>query len=100
MTLLVAGAHIVSGEANTAAFLGSVRIEADRIVEVGPALSPRAKEPVIEADGRVLLPGFVDAHTHAVYAGDRLDEFELKQRGKTYLEILESGGGILSTVRA
>lgn len=100
MTLLVAGAHIVTGEANVPAFLGSVRIEADRIVEVGPALSPRAKEPVIEADGRVLLPGFVDAHTHAVYAGDRLDEFELKQRGKTYLEILESGGGILSSVRA
>jgi len=100
MTLLVAGAHIVSGQANAPAFWGSVRIEADRIVEVGPALSPRPREPVIEADGRVLLPGFVDAHTHAVYAGDRLDEFELKQRGKTYLEILESGGGILSTVRA
>ena len=100
MTLLVAGAHIVSGEAAEPAFLGSVRIEGDRIVEVGPALSARANEPVIEADGRVLLPGFVDAHTHAVYAGDRLDEFELKQRGKTYLEILEAGGGILSTVRA
>jgi len=100
MTLLVAGAHIVSGQADAPAFWGSVRIEADRIAEVGPALSPRPREPVIEADGRVLLPGFVDAHTHAVYAGDRLDEFELKQRGKTYLEILESGGGILSTVRA
>jgi len=100
VTLLVAGAQIVSGELGAPAFLGSVRIEADRIVEVGPGLLPRPKEPVIEADGRVLLPGFVDAHTHAVYAGDRLDEFELKQRGKTYLEILESGGGILSTVRA
>src|SRR6187399_2530261 len=42
----------------------------------------------------------VSAHTHAVFAGDRLDEFELRQQGKTYLEILAAGGGILSTVRA
>jgi imidazolonepropionase len=46
------------------------------------------------------MPGFVDAHTHALFAGDRLDEFELKRQGKSYLEILAAGGGILSTVRA
>lgn len=55
---------------------------------------------VIEADGRVLMPGFVDCHTHACWAGDRLDEWEQKQQGATYLELLKAGGGIMSTVRA
>lgn len=100
MTLLIAGARIVPGEAAAEPFVGSVRIDADRITEVGVDLTPQSGERVIEAGGRVLLPGFVDAHTHAVYAGERLDEFELKQSGKSYLEILAAGGGILATVRA
>ncbi len=54
----------------------------------------------IDAAGRVLMPGFVDAHTHALWAGDRLDEWEMKRRGVPYLEILKAGGGIMSTVRA
>ncbi len=53
----------------------------------------------INAESNVVCPGFVDPHTHIVYAGDRLDEFELKIKGADYLEILASGGGILSTVR-
>ena len=52
------------------------------------------------AGGRVVMPAFVDCHTHALWAGDRLDEFEMKLRGASYLEILRSGGGIMSTVRA
>ncbi len=48
----------------------------------------------------MVLPGFVDPHTHAIWAGDRAAEFELKLEGKTYLEILQAGGGILSTVTA
>jgi imidazolonepropionase len=48
----------------------------------------------------LVMPGLVDPHTHAIWAGDRAAEFELKLEGKTYLEILQSGGGILSTVRA
>lgn len=55
---------------------------------------------VIEARGRVLMPGFVDAHTHALWAGDRLDEWDMKRRGAAYLDILKAGGGIMSTVRA
>lgn len=55
---------------------------------------------VIDADGRVLLPAFIDAHTHALWAGDRLGEWELKRRGVPYLDILKAGGGIMSTVRA
>lgn len=54
---------------------------------------------MIDASGRVVCPGFVDPHTHIVFAGDRLNEFELKIKGAEYLEILAAGGGILSTVR-
>ncbi len=77
----------------------SVRVRGEHIVEMG-ALRPEAGEQVINARGRVLMPGFVDAHTHALWVGNRFSEFEARQQGKTYLEILEAGGGIFSTVRA
>jgi len=54
----------------------------------------------IDAAGRVLMPGFVDCHTHACWAGSRLDEWDQKRRGVPYLKILEKGGGIMATVRA
>jgi imidazolonepropionase len=53
---------------------------------------------VVDAGGRVVLPGFVDAHTHPVFAGTRVDEFEERSRGATYQQIAASGGGIQSTV--
>jgi imidazolonepropionase len=53
----------------------------------------------IDAGGRVVLPGFVDAHTHLVFAGDRLDDFERRARGETYEQIANAGGGIWSTVQ-
>ncbi len=53
---------------------------------------------IIDAGGRVVLPGFVDAHTHLVFAGNRLDDFERRARGETYGQIAEAGGGIWSTV--
>ena len=53
---------------------------------------------IVDAGGRVLLPGFVDAHTHPVFAGTRVDEFEERARGATYQEISARGGGIQSTV--
>ena len=55
---------------------------------------------VIDAGGRVVLPGFVDAHAHPVFAGTRADEFEERAAGATYQEIAARGGGIKSTVRA
>jgi imidazolonepropionase len=54
---------------------------------------------IIDAGGRVVLPGFVDAHTHLVFAGNRLDDFERRARGETYEQIANAGGGIWSTVK-
>jgi imidazolonepropionase len=54
----------------------------------------------VDAGGRVVMPGFVDAHTHAVFAGNRVGEFEERAQGATYQEIADRGGGIQSTVRA
>ena len=55
---------------------------------------------VVSATGRVVMPGFVDAHTHPVFAGTRVDEFEERSKGATYAEIAARGGGIQSTVNA
>lgn len=84
---------------------GGVVIENGRITSVSDSSSPahnatRKTQNTLDARGRVLLPAFVDAHTHALWAGDRLDEWDMKRRGVPYLEILKSGGGIMSTVRA
>lgn len=85
---------------------GALAVLGQIIVAAGPApeivkkveLAPGGR--VVDAGGRVVMPGFVDAHTHPVYAGSREHELSLKLAGKPYLEILKSGGGILSTVRA
>ena len=77
-----------------------------RIVFVGPAgEAARAFEPapgavVVDAAGGTVVPGFVDPHTHVVYAGDRREELRRRLAGATYAEIAAAGGGILSTVRA
>src|SRR6476659_5744463 len=54
---------------------------------------------VVDAGGRAVMPGFVDAHTHLVFAGNRLDDFERRSRGETYEQIAKAGGGIWSTVQ-
>src|SRR5215211_2275058 len=59
-----------------------------------------ADTEVVDALGRVVLPGFVDAHTHPVFGGTRVDEFEERSKGATYEEIAARGGGIQSTVNA
>jgi imidazolonepropionase len=53
---------------------------------------------IVGAGGRIVMPGFVDAHTHLVFAGNRLDDFERRARGETYEQIAKAGGGIWSTV--
>jgi imidazolonepropionase len=82
---------------------GAVAIQDDKILDVGPADELYKKYPgfsPFDAQGRVVMPGFVDPHTHLVWAGDRAAEFEMRLQGKTYMEILREGGGILSTVKA
>jgi imidazolonepropionase len=81
---------------------GAVAVIDGKCAAVGPSsgiLAQYSSEKMIDAEGRACTPGFVDPHTHIVYAGDRLDEFELKVKGAEYLEILASGGGIISTVK-
>ncbi len=79
---------------------GEVLVADGRIAAVGEKVDAPAGAEVVDAAGRVLLPGFVDCHTHACWAGDRLDEWVRKLEGVPYLEILKAGGGIHSTVRA
>ena len=81
---------------------GAVLIRDEKIVAVGSTDELRAAykdEPTLDASGCVVMPGFVDPHTHLIWAGDRANEFEMKMAGKPYLDILAAGGGIISTVR-
>ncbi|MGZ3408243.1 MAG: imidazolonepropionase [Polyangia bacterium] len=57
-------------------------------------------DDVLDAGGRLVTPGLVDPHTHLVFAGSRAHEFDLRNQGKSYLEIQQAGGGILATVQA
>ena len=85
---------------------GAIACAGANIVAVGTtgdvrkAVQPDAETIVIDGRGQSLVPGFVDGHTHVVYAGDRRDELRRRLAGATYAEIAAAGGGILSTVRA
>jgi imidazolonepropionase len=80
---------------------GAVAVAEGKILAVGPSQDIRQQyvgTEDIDAAGRVVLPAFIDPHTHVVWAGDRAAEFEMRIAGATYLEILAAGGGIVSTV--
>ena len=80
----------------------AVLIEGDTILAVGPSDELSAiyeGEDRLDARGGVAMPGLVDPHTHAVWAGDRAAEFQMRIQGKSYMEIMQAGGGIVSTVR-
>jgi len=85
---------------------GAIAIKDGKIVAIGPTkdvLSQVTEEPrlpAIEFPGMLATPGFVDSHTHLAFAGSRERDFAMKLAGKTYLEILEAGGGILNTLRS
>ncbi len=79
---------------------GEVLVADGKITSVGAKVDAPADAEILEAQGRVLMPGFVDCHTHACWAGDRLAEWEQRLRGVPDPEILRTGGGIHATVRA
>lgn len=98
MPTIIKNARLVP--ADGVPFVADVHIDGPRIAAVGPYLAAPTGADIIDARERVLLPGFVDCHTHLCYAGSRLDEWEQKLQGVPYLDILAAGGGIMSTVRA
>lgn len=79
---------------------GAIAVKDGKIVFVGPTNKAHFNaKKIIDAKNKVVMPGFVDSHTHAIFAGTREDELLKKQQGMSYLDILKGGGGILSTVR-
>src|ERR1700739_2872358 len=81
---------------------GAMLVRDGRVAAIGSRgdIEPLASgAEVVNAGGRLVTPGFVDAHTHLVFAGNRADEFEMRCAGATYQEIAAQGGGIRSTVR-
>ena len=81
---------------------GGIIIDDETIVEIGNFETLSLQYPTIEIEQikteQILLPGFVDSHTHVCFGGNRAKDFAMRLDGKTYLEIAESGGGIWSTV--
>jgi len=83
---------------------GAVLIENGKIAAVGPrteieALPESLDAEKLDAGGRIALPGFVDSHTHLVFAASRAEEYEMRIAGASYEEIARKGGGILSSVK-
>lgn len=91
LRIVADGAMLVTGDRIVKA---GPREEVERLIETGDS-----ECEVIDAGGRIVLPGFVDAHTHPVFGGTRAGEFEERSAGVTYQEIAARGGGIQSTVR-
>jgi len=80
---------------------GGMLIHNGKIEKIGPSAEIEknvGEEEIVDAGGRVVMPGFVDAHTHLVFGRNRLDDFERRARGETYEQIAKAGGGIWSTV--
>jgi len=71
-------------------------VEDNTIIQIASDVQEADEE--IDADGALITPGFVDSHTHPIFSGNRANEFEMRVAGKTYEEISESGGGIISSI--
>lgn len=111
--LLIINAHIVTPTGNQARKgkemnelldipCGTVEITDGIITYVGPNRKEEFPNEyrVLDAEGQVLLPGFVDSHTHLVFGGYRPEEFMWRMRGDSYMSIMERGGGIVNTMKA
>ena len=82
---------------------GAIVCEGEMILAVGgeaEMLERYANADCVDLGGRAVVPGFVDPHTHLIWAGDRAGEFEMRLQGKSYMEIMAAGGGILATLTA
>ena len=82
---------------------GAVLIRGEQIIATGSTpdlLAAYPDEPRFDAIGKVVMPGFVDPHTHLIFMGNRALEFEMRLEGKSYMEIMKAGGGIVNTVKA
>ena len=94
------GTLLVLPDADVTLKDGVISAIKERTAESKPSSPVPAGTEIVEANGRVLMPGFVDCHTHACWAGCRYDEWDLKRKGVPYLDILKRGGGIMATVRS
>ena len=97
--------QLVTNDSERAGLLGVVEnaavvIENGLITWIGEQRDVPEVAVTLDCHGTAVVPGFVDAHTHAVFAGDRSDEFARRLRGETYEQIMAAGGGIQSTVAA
>ena len=104
--VLITGAHLATmegGDPYGAIRDGALGIEGERIAWIGPERdlpSGASAHRLLHVPGAWATPGLIDCHTHLVYAGNRANEFEARQRGATYADIARQGGGINATVRA
>jgi imidazolonepropionase len=94
---LVKNARVFTGMAGDET--ATLAVDGGRITALGCPHDAPARE-TLDADGQLVLPGFIDCHTHALYAGDRIAEHLLKMQGASYADIARAGGGIVSTVKA
>jgi len=81
---------------------GALAVKDEKIIGVGKTDTVKKKfkaEETIDAKNKIVMPGFVDPHTHLIFAGSRENEFVMRLKGMTYMDILKKGGGILKTVR-
>ena len=78
---------------------GAVAAKDGRIAWVGPAADAPEADQVTDCEGRLVTPGLVDCHTHLVYAGNRIGEWEMRLNGASYEDVARAGGGIVSTVK-
>jgi imidazolonepropionase len=99
---LLTGIGLLTTNTGPAIADAAVAIDEEKVTFAGPAADAPESEgrTVIDCGGAAVLPGFVDSHTHVVFAGDRSDEFARRLAGATYSEIAAEGGGILATVEA
>ncbi|MDD5710455.1 MAG: amidohydrolase family protein, partial [Candidatus Marinimicrobia bacterium] len=99
--LIIKNAHILTISPQGEIRNGCIAVRGETIVDIfeGGNKTYQA-DKVIDAEGKLVLPGFVDCHTHLVHAGSRAHELQYRLQGMRYQEIQKKGGGIYATVRA